>query len=378
MTRSSSAGGAGRWPAAWRPPSPRRIVQRLRLPEHRPHGVADGVVDLARLHPVSLSSDPEPRSASTLAAASSAEAMQAAMPTPSSAAPAHRNARHAQPASARSRATRSRCPTRYCGSAATPPADRAGDQLGPRPARQRSSPRPPCGPAARDRRAAADASSPRRPTLIRTSRDLGPQRVGDPVGHPIPLGRRVGHRLDRRQFAGRHQQPRTGRRPAPRTTRVTTAVEAYGIAAYSAASAPGRRAASRPRPAPGAANTTASRGDQLRRRHRSERQPEPPAARQPPHRDAGPERHAEPTRSSTRESTNADDAAVQPGEHRSTRPGARRRPACARANRPPRARANRSGATAAKESSRDRPAYTPPSNGSSSRSVTSAPNRSST
>ena len=52
--------------------------------------------------------------------------------------------------------------------------------------------------------------------------------------------------------------------------------------------------------------------------------------------------------------------------------------ACSRSEPPARARAKRAGITAAKDSSRERPAYTPPSSGSSSRSVTWGPKRSST
>ena len=76
-------------------------------------------------------------------------------------------------------------------------------------------------------------------------------------GDPGPLGRGVGQRLDRRKFAGRHEQPGSRRDRRPRTTSVMTATEAYGSRANSCAEST-RPESSRPVAVAGAASKTPS------------------------------------------------------------------------------------------------------------------------
>ena len=76
-------------------------------------------------------------------------------------------------------------------------------------------PPPPCGPM---QRSIVDLQQRFLPAPPDTRSGPGQRprpSVGDPAGHPVPLLRRVRHRLDGGQLTGRHQQPRSGQLALP-------------------------------------------------------------------------------------------------------------------------------------------------------------------
>ena len=203
ITRSSSRVARSIGPQGCVGGLERRVVQRSRPPEHRPHRVADGVVDLPRLHAPILPRARLPKVASDLVNRRVRRAETGGDPDPVQCRPGDGQSGHGVRL-VRSRATSAVVADAVLRQAAAPAGHRPGDQFCPRPARERPrlGERPPqqrrvvelqhCGlalpaDAGPDH---LDAHSPDRRRALR---------------HPVPLGSRVGERLDRRQLAGRHQ-----------------------------------------------------------------------------------------------------------------------------------------------------------------------------
>ena len=111
----------------------RVLAEHVAQPEHRPHRVADRVVELACLLAGAGHGSIVARSvAATLAAASCGRGDAGRDPDPVVRRAADREPGQPRPARARTEATRSRWPTAYCGQRATPPLHVACRPAGPR------------------------------------------------------------------------------------------------------------------------------------------------------------------------------------------------------------------------------------------------------
>ena len=350
-----------------------RVTEHVAQREHRPHRVADGVVDLPELGRLrswrSLCPRPPERPQPPAPRPPGPSAMTAGMPTPSYAAP--QTARPGTRAtSARTRATRSTWPRAYCGS---PPPHRWTCASTGSPARPASSAR-----SARERATSSSsgawsaACSPCRPSEVRsttrsppaarTHSHLAKENVEALIARPSTGGTR---KPDVVVPAAQH------RRVDRRKARVTTATDAASIAASSRAAAGARSRSSR------AVGAPAWRAPRSRRRAARRRGSEPTVSRKPAavrasSRTVAPVRTREPAR--TRRACPSAGAVPRPRR----RTPDRRRPASSAAcssNEPRAAIATSCGTAARAESARARPAYTPPSSGSTSRSTTSSPRR---
>ena len=187
-------------PARW----PERAARRLRSasslepagrPEHRPHRVADRVVDLPRLHRVprlaqlvrSSSAFRRQRLSSAIPALGTCQVAVILSPPPSRSRGRRRSRRRPArrrrppaPAAASSAAPQRgdplAVPDQILRQPAAPAADVPGDQVRPGPARAAAAPRRTSAAPAPRRGTCSSRSSPSRPTLARTTATPRPQR----------------------------------------------------------------------------------------------------------------------------------------------------------------------------------------------------------
>ena len=214
------------------------VAEQVLEAEHRPHRVADGLVQLAGAGGVACVMPPLCRARRRGRRPPSGPRRCRPGCRPRRTPPRRPPARAPGPTSARIRATRSRWPTAYCGSAAAPALHVGVDRRRP-PARSRRRGRRARSRPARRRRRCSAASSRCRPMEVRrwTTPAAAPASRTQPHLLALNVAALIDAAVDRRdQEAGAVARAR--RRPATSATRkasVTTAIEAYSISASVAA-----------------------------------------------------------------------------------------------------------------------------------------------